>query len=197
MLFERFRTTAALGEGTGIGLYISRHIVELHGGSIHVDTIAQHGTTMLVTFPALWSVVSERTGDRPAERPLALVVDDEPSMRDIVTFALETQDFETCTAGTAEAAWSVLQARAVDLVVLDVMLPGMSGVERAAESPRARGSPSSCSPRSVRPPAASRGWRPEPRTTSPSRSIPASWPCVRRVWCGAHHWATASSCRVP
>lgn len=51
-LFERFRTTAALGEGTGIGLYISRHIVELHGGSIHVDTIAQHGTTMLVTFPA-------------------------------------------------------------------------------------------------------------------------------------------------
>ncbi|MBM6401816.1 sensor histidine kinase [Phycicoccus sonneratiae] len=52
MLFERFRSSAALGEGTGIGLYISRHIVELHGGSIHVDTIAQHGTTMLVTFPA-------------------------------------------------------------------------------------------------------------------------------------------------
>jgi signal transduction histidine kinase len=51
-LFERFRSTAALGEGTGIGLFISRHIVELHGGSIHVDTIAQHGTTMLVTFPS-------------------------------------------------------------------------------------------------------------------------------------------------
>lgn len=51
-LFERFHSTAALGEGTGIGLYISRHIVELHGGAIHVDTIAQHGTTMLVTFPS-------------------------------------------------------------------------------------------------------------------------------------------------
>ncbi|MDO5696587.1 MAG: HAMP domain-containing sensor histidine kinase [Dermatophilus congolensis] len=50
-LFERFRSTAALGEGTGIGLYISRHIAELHGGGIHVDTIAAHGTTMLVTFP--------------------------------------------------------------------------------------------------------------------------------------------------
>jgi signal transduction histidine kinase len=51
-LFERFRSTAPLGEGTGIGLYISRHIAELHGGGIHVDTIAHHGTTMLVTFPA-------------------------------------------------------------------------------------------------------------------------------------------------
>jgi len=52
LLFERFRSTAPLGQGTGIGLYISRHIAELHGGGIHVDTIAQHGTTMLVTFPA-------------------------------------------------------------------------------------------------------------------------------------------------
>lgn len=51
-IFERFRTSSALGEGTGIGLYVARHIVELHGGSIHVDTVAQVGTTMLVTFPA-------------------------------------------------------------------------------------------------------------------------------------------------
>ena len=63
------------------------------------------------------------------EPRLALVVDDEPSMRDIIVFALETQDFTTCTAGSAEAAWTVLQERQVDLVVLDVMLPGLSGVE--------------------------------------------------------------------
>ncbi len=52
LLFDRFHSTAPLGQGTGIGLYISRHIAELHGGGIHVDTIAAHGTTMLVTFPA-------------------------------------------------------------------------------------------------------------------------------------------------
>jgi signal transduction histidine kinase len=51
-LFERFSSGARLGEGTGLGLYISSHIAELHGGRILVDTIAQHGTTMLVTFPA-------------------------------------------------------------------------------------------------------------------------------------------------
>ncbi|GAA4121616.1 hypothetical protein GCM10022415_24590 [Knoellia locipacati] len=51
-LFARFSSSAPLGEGTGLGLYISAHIAELHGGRILVDTIAQHGTTMLVSFPA-------------------------------------------------------------------------------------------------------------------------------------------------
>jgi signal transduction histidine kinase len=51
-LFERFSSGAPIGEGTGLGLYISAHIAELHGGRILVDTIAQHGTTMLVAFPA-------------------------------------------------------------------------------------------------------------------------------------------------
>lgn len=73
--------------------------------------------------------MSDRLHAPDSNRPLALVVDDEPSMRDIVTFALETQDFETCTASSAEAAWALLHERSVDLVVLDVMLPGLSGVE--------------------------------------------------------------------
>jgi signal transduction histidine kinase len=51
-LFARFSSGAPVGEGTGLGLYISAHIAELHGGRILVDTIAKHGTTMLVTFPA-------------------------------------------------------------------------------------------------------------------------------------------------
>lgn len=60
--------------------------------------------------------------------PVALVVDDEPSMRDIVTFALETQGFRTLTAASAEEAAECLEHESVDLVVLDVMLPGESGV---------------------------------------------------------------------
>ena len=59
----------------------------------------------------------------------ALVVEDEPAMRDIISFALETQDFSTVTAGSAAAGWAVLAEQHIDLVVLDVMLPGMSGVE--------------------------------------------------------------------
>ena len=45
----------------------------------------------------------------------ALVVEDEPAMRDIITFALETQDFSTVTAGSAEEAWTLLGEQHIDL----------------------------------------------------------------------------------
>ena len=113
------------------------------------------------------------------EPRLALVVDDEPSMRDIIVFALETQDFTTCTAGSAEAAWAVLQERQVDLVVLDVMLPGLSGVELC----RGGGGGATPPPRGVSlPPPAPAAGRPPPPTTSPSPSTPASSPCARQAW---------------
>ncbi|WP_030143663.1 response regulator transcription factor [Mycetocola saprophilus] len=64
-----------------------------------------------------------------AERgPIAFVVDDEPAMADIVGFALETQGFETALFTSAETAWNELQTSRPDLVVLDVMLPGISGI---------------------------------------------------------------------
>ena len=59
----------------------------------------------------------------------ALVVDDEPQMVYIITFALETQGFTCVTASSAEEAWTILSDQAIDLVILDVMLPGASGVE--------------------------------------------------------------------
>lgn len=60
--------------------------------------------------------------------PVAFVVDDEPAMLDIVTFALETQGFETRSFRSAESAWAELTVSRPDLVVLDVMLPGASGM---------------------------------------------------------------------
>ncbi len=59
----------------------------------------------------------------------ALVVDDEPQMLDIVSFALETQGFEVEVAVDAESAWAMFCTGSYDLAVLDVMLPGQSGVE--------------------------------------------------------------------
>jgi signal transduction histidine kinase len=51
-LFRRFATGRPLADGTGLGLVITKDIVELHGGSIMVDTTARRGTTFVVTFPA-------------------------------------------------------------------------------------------------------------------------------------------------
>ena len=61
--------------------------------------------------------------------PRALVVDDESQMVSIVSFALETQGFQTVGARSAEAAWRLLEASDFDLVVLDVTLPGASGMQ--------------------------------------------------------------------
>lgn len=65
----------------------------------------------------------------PSGSPRVLVVDDEPQMLSIVSFALETQGFECVTAPSAESAWRILAEQHVDLIVLDIMLPGASGVE--------------------------------------------------------------------
>lgn len=62
-------------------------------------------------------------------RPRVLVVDDEEQMRAIVAFALETQGLEPVPAADAATAWHLFRTRAVDLVVLDVMLPDGSGVD--------------------------------------------------------------------
>ena len=62
-------------------------------------------------------------------RPRVLVVDDESQMVSIVAFALETQGFEPVTARSAEAAWRLIESEHFDLLVLDVMLPGASGVQ--------------------------------------------------------------------
>lgn len=58
-----------------------------------------------------------------------LVVDDEPQMRSIVTFALETQGFQTATAGSANLAWQMLGKEKFSLIILDLMLPDCSGIE--------------------------------------------------------------------
>jgi DNA-binding response OmpR family regulator len=60
--------------------------------------------------------------------PTALVVDDEPQMTIIIEFALQTQGFTVLTAHDAATALHLLRSRAIDLVVLDVMMPAMDGL---------------------------------------------------------------------
>ncbi|MGB3731493.1 response regulator transcription factor [Microbacterium sp.] len=62
------------------------------------------------------------------DEPLVFVVDDEPAMLDVMTFALETQGFRCEVFRSAEPAWTALSRQRPELVVLDVMLPGMSGL---------------------------------------------------------------------
>ena len=58
-----------------------------------------------------------------------LVVDDEPAIQDAVSYALRSDGFDVVTAGTGEEALAMLAEEGFDVVVLDIMLPGVSGVE--------------------------------------------------------------------
>ena len=65
--------------------------------------------------------------------PRILIVDDEPSIREVIRFALEVADFQVLEAGHASEARSQIAAENPDLVLLDLMLPGRSGLELARE----------------------------------------------------------------
>ena len=62
-------------------------------------------------------------------KPVVLVVDDEPQMVSIVTFAFETNGFTALSATDGRQAWKALEENTVDIVILDVMLPDMTGFE--------------------------------------------------------------------
>jgi signal transduction histidine kinase len=65
--FEPFFTTKAIGNGTGLGLFLSRQIVSVHGGSLTVDSAAGTGTVVVITLPAMARVTaSSPASERPA-----------------------------------------------------------------------------------------------------------------------------------
>src|SRR5579875_1563707 len=81
----------------------------------------------------------------PGRRPLVLVVDDHPDIRLICAKALEQAGYRTATAGSGDEALAALAAGAPDLIVLDLMMPGMDGFttahllpQRPAAAPAAR-----------------------------------------------------------
>jgi PAS domain S-box-containing protein len=148
-VFERFKqadgaTTRAYG-GLGLGLAISRHIVELHGGTIEVKSKGEgQGSTFTVTLPVSpLRQASRKTSTRftssthPPEfepRPelaglRVLVVDDEKDGRDLVMAVLEKCGTIVTTADSAAAALAEIRANPPDVLLSDIGLPGEDGYE--------------------------------------------------------------------
>lgn len=73
--------------------------------------------------------MSDLTRPAAEEAPLVLIVDDEEQMTAIISFALDTQGLRTLTAADATTARTLLETEPIELVVLDVMLPGESGID--------------------------------------------------------------------
>mgnify|MGYP002378059732 CR=1 FL=1 len=141
-IFDPFFTTKAVGEGTGLGLAQVYGIVKQSDGWIHVESPAGEGATFRIFLPvqAASAVVARpaqpiATLARPrAARDLSgvgriLFVEDEESVRGIAASLLRKRGYEVIEAGDGEEALALAEAHAgkIDLLISDVMMPGMDG----------------------------------------------------------------------
>ena len=132
-IFEPFFTTKPLGAGTGLGLATIYGIVDRAGGWIDVTSDPDAGTRFDVYFPvtAARSVGAMPEGDiapRDAKASSILVVEDEAPVRQVVERILRKQGHDVVAASSAVEALALLEKRPqVDLLITDVVMPGLSG----------------------------------------------------------------------
>jgi two-component system NtrC family sensor kinase len=126
-IFEPFFTTKEVGEGTGLGLSISHGIASAHGGSLTlVDSPS--GARFRLTLPARPAATATPVR-RPDPSARALVVDDEEPIRKLMIRLLERRGFQVLEAGTGDEAVAIGARHRLSLVVCDVGLPGVSGLD--------------------------------------------------------------------
>jgi CheY-like chemotaxis protein len=137
-IFEPFFTTKQPGQGTGLGLATVYGIVAQNGGAIQVASKIDEGSTFVVLLPeALASdaeedpAAAEEQDDGPQAR--ILVVEDEEVVRELVRSALERRGHEVTVARDGAEALRLCAdgERAFDLILTDVVMPQLNGVELA------------------------------------------------------------------
>ena len=138
-IFEPFFTTKAPGEGTGLGLSVVHGIVRSHDGVIAVTSEPGHGTTFQIHFP-VYEVRTPAFGISAVPRPLGghqrvLVVDDEPAVARSSARILERFGYGVTFHTDPTEALAAFREHpdAFDLVISDLTMPGLSGLELARE----------------------------------------------------------------
>jgi PAS domain S-box-containing protein len=131
-VFEPFFTTKDVGEGTGLGLSISHGIASAHGGSLELRD-SEIGAKFRLTLPAYHEGPATATKvtlrRREDELRSVLVVDDEAPIRRLLARLLERRGFSVHEAETGDVALSLAGSHRFGLVICDVRMPGISGIE--------------------------------------------------------------------
>jgi two-component system cell cycle sensor histidine kinase/response regulator CckA len=133
-VFEPFFTTQTMGRGTGLGLATVYGIIKNHGGVIDVYSETGKGTTFNVYLPASEEVVKEDHRELCSVQKgteTILLVDDQDAVLGVGKAMLETLGYMVLPAGSGEEAIDLYKENTgkIDLVILDMIMPGMSGAE--------------------------------------------------------------------
>ncbi len=143
-IFDPFFTTKQPGEGTGLGLSVCHGIVSEHGGHIWAESELEKGSVFFIEIPIIeleksrWTELVDWTGltDTDTDASISddgaarlLVIDDEPDLLELLSRTLKLAGFEVDTTGDGHTALTRLNETNYDLIVCDVRMPGMSGLE--------------------------------------------------------------------
>jgi CheY-like chemotaxis protein len=131
-IFDPFFTTK--DKGVGLGLSISNDIIIEHGGTLRVESKYGKGATFAVTLPVIEIEEKEKRemgkgiGESLKGRK-GLVIDDEPTILDLLSRYLEHEGCEINTAVDVKTALNIIESKDFDFVICDLKMPGMGGAD--------------------------------------------------------------------
>jgi PAS domain S-box-containing protein len=137
-IFEPFFTTKAPGKGTGLGLSMVYGVVKQSDGAITVESVLGRGTTFKIFLPQCDEEAA--SGQSALAQPekstgseTILLVEDQAAIREVISAYLMRLGYNVLTAPDGEAALSIAatQQKSIDLVVTDLLMPNMGGLELA------------------------------------------------------------------
>jgi PAS domain S-box-containing protein len=134
-IFEPFFTTKEMGRGTGLGLASVYGIIKNHGGYINVYSETGQGTTFTIYLPASAKAIQPEvktvTPTVVTGNGIILLIDDEKMIIDVGQELLQELGYDVLTASSGQEAIEIYRQKStqVDLVIMDLIMPGMSGGE--------------------------------------------------------------------
>jgi signal transduction histidine kinase/ActR/RegA family two-component response regulator len=141
--FEPFFTTKEVGKGTGLGLSMVFGVVRQSGGTVRIRSHLREGTTVQIYLPRAIDTAAFGRGHARAARTVEgahiLVVDDDPDVRWIIAQDLQEIGYVVTEADSGRAALAILeQDTPCDLMITDLVMPGLSGLDTLRLARRTR-----------------------------------------------------------